>query len=153
MKTEIETAPDRVLREIPSEIQTRRACWMVVDDDEVMRRSLACTLKSRSPAEVSQFRSGVEAFAAFAACPDRFQFVITDLDMPDMNGIELCRRLHEVAPLLKVVLATGNTTTDEGEARQHGFCGLLAKPFPVADLWRIIESVGVLDHAASAEKN
>ncbi|TAL04033.1 MAG: response regulator, partial [Verrucomicrobia bacterium] len=76
-------------------------------------------------------------------------FVITDFDMPGMNGIELCRRLHEVAPRLKIVLASGSGIANEAGARQCGFCGFLPKPFPAAELFRTIEAAGVL-HATSA---
>jgi CheY-like chemotaxis protein len=120
-----------------------RAAWMVVDDNEGALEFLAAVLESIGIAEVHRFQTGHEALSALTAAPARFQFVITDLEMPVMNGIELCRRMHAVSPELKIVLATGSAVVNEPGARQCGFCGLLAKPFPAAALWRIARSAGV----------
>ena len=121
-----------------------RACWMVVDDDEGVLHFLASLLESLGVAEVHRFQNVDEALAAFHRAPERFQFVVTDLEMPGMNGLELCRRLRAVAPELKVVLATGCATVCETGAGRCGFFGLLAKPFPAAALWRMVEAAGVL---------
>lgn len=144
MKTEM--LPDSISkRERPAS----RARWMVVDDDDSVRDFVACVLEMRGVADVASFRCAHEALAAFTATPDQFQFVITDLDMPGMNGIELCRRLRAVAPQLKVVLATGNGAANEAGAQQCGFFGLLAKPFPAADVWRMVEAAGVVSNPTS----
>ena len=128
-----------------------RARWMVVDDNEGVLDLLADLLEALGVADVQRFHSSAAALAAFKASPHQFQFVITDLDMPGMNGIELCRRLHAIAPRLKVVLATGSSDTSEAAARQSGFFGLLAKPFAADALWRMVESAGVLDRAESSD--
>ena len=73
--------------------------------------------------------------------------------MPGMNGIELCRRMHAVVPGLKIVLATGSSVANEAGARRCGFCGLLAKPFPAAALWRIVESAGLLGRSEACANN
>ena len=148
MKTEM--CSDQVL---PAVRTRARARWMVVDDNEGVLELLASLLEALGVAEVQRCHSGTEALDAFARTPDQFQFVITDLDMPGMNGIELCRRMHALAPGLKIVLATGSSVANEAGARQCGFCGLLAKPFPAAALWRIVESVGVLAGAESNANN
>ena len=126
-----------------------RARWMVVDDNEGLLEFLAGLLETLGVAEVQRCHTGAEALAAFRASPNQFRFVITDLDMPGMNGIELCRQLHSLSPRLKVVLATGSSVANESGARQCGFFGLLPKPFAAAALWRIVESAGLLDRAES----
>jgi len=146
MKTEMRF--DSTTRKMPT---TPRARWMVVDDNEGVLDLLADLLEALGVADVQRFQSSAAALAAFRATPDRFQFVITDFDMPGMNGIELCRRLHEVSPQLKIVLASGSGAANEAGARSCGFCGFLPKPFPAAELWRTIEAAGVLN--ASPERN
>src|ERR1051325_5367510 len=130
-----------------------RARWMVVDDNEALLNLVAIQLEGMGLADVERCRSGAEALAAFNATPERFQFVITDLNMPGMNGIELCRRLREVSPDLKIVLATGSGVADEAGAQECGFCGLLAKPFPAAALRRVVESAGLLERTTPCANN
>lgn len=146
MKTE--TWPDGIAKPMRS---ARRTRWMVVDDDDGVRDFVANVLEMRGEAEVARFRCPQEALTAFRAAPGEFEFVITDLDMPGMNGIELCRRLRALAPELKVVLATGNGATHEAGARQCGFFGLLAKPFPATAVWHILESAGVVPRPTQTE--
>lgn len=122
----------------------RRTRWMVVDDDDGVRNFLACLLESQGFAEVARFRSGREALVEFQAMPGRYDFVITDFDMPGMNGVELCRAMRLISPHVKVALATGSGIATEANVGMMGFCGLLPKPFPAAEVWRLMRSVGVL---------
>lgn len=130
-----------------------RARWMVVDDNHAVLDFLSSLLESLGVAEVYRFETANEALAAFTAAPSQFQFVITDLEMPGMNGIELCRRLHAVAPDVKIVLATGSAVANEEGVRRCGFCGLLAKPFPAAALWRVMEAASVTKSGSSNLSN
>lgn len=135
---------ERLPEEIAAPVHSaRQARWMVVDDDDGVRDFVTRVLEMRGGAEVTPFRCPQEALTAFSATPDQFQFVITDLDMPGMDGIELCRQLRALSPGLKVVLATGNSAPDEASARQCGFFGLLAKPFPATAVWGLLEAAGV----------
>lgn len=111
---------------------------MVVDDDAGVLEFLARLLKSLNLADVRCFQSSAHALRAFEAQSDHYSFVVTDLEMPGMDGIELCRRLRCISPRLKVLLSTGSGLITEDEARQIGFCGLLPKPFPVAALCRAL---------------
>ncbi|MFY9399372.1 MAG: response regulator [Desulfomonilia bacterium] len=63
---------------------------LLVDDSPVVRNVLARELK-KSGVETTQAANGVQALDA--ALKGKFDMVITDIDMPGMNGIELCRRL------------------------------------------------------------
>src|SRR5580765_4258206 len=118
-----------------------RTRWMVVDDNEGVLDLLADLLEALGVADVQRFHFGAAALAAFNTSPELFQFVISEFDMPGMNGIELCRRLYEVAPRLKIVRASGSGIANEAGARHCGFCGMLAKPFTAAELRRTVESV------------
>ena len=148
MKTEL--CFDQVSPATPTGAPAR---WMVVDDNEGVLELLASLLEALGVAEVQRCHSGTEALDTFAQTPDQFRFVITDLDMPGLNGLELCRRMRAMSPDLKIVLATGSSVANKAGARQCGFCGLLAKPFPAAALWRIVESAGVLDRAQCDANN
>ncbi len=121
------------------------ARWMIVDDNQDIL-ALMCAIVGRlSDAQIESFNSPQAALAAFTAAPDKFQFVITDLEMPGMNGIELCRRLLEISPSLKILLATGSGFVSDDAAAGMGFCGLLHKPFPLSALRNVLVSAGVFE--------
>ena len=108
--------------------------WMLVDDDDNLREIIAKLIAALTGVEVASFASGAAALGAYAAAPDAYEFVISDLDMPGMSGIEFCRRIRQLQPGMKVLLATGSGVITATEAVDHGFCGLLTKPFTVGSL-------------------
>lgn len=135
---------------MPSEGASRPR-WMIVDDNKDIL-SLMHDIASRCiDADILCFHSPHAALATFAAAPEAVDFVITDLEMPGMSGIELSGRLRQLSPFLKVLLATGSELLTDGEAVQKGFCGLLRKPFLCASLQRALAVAGVL--ASPAENN
>ena len=64
-----------------------------------------------------------------------FAAVVTDLTMPQLSGLDVVRRLHEIEPELPVLLATGfSANLDIDRARALGFCELLVKPYTMQAL-------------------
>jgi CheY-like chemotaxis protein len=123
------------------------ARWLVVDDNEDVLALMREIIAQIANAEVECFNTARAAVSAFAAAPESFGLVLTDLEMPEMCGIELCRRLHTVSPRLKILLATGNGIINEEEAGQRGFCGLLHKPFSPAALREAVKAAGMSNAA------
>jgi len=107
---------------------------MLVDDDDNLRDTLAKLIAAISGVDVVSFPTGNQALRAYAAAPESYELVVSDLDMPGMSGIEFCRRIRELQPRLKVLLATGSGVITEVEARGYGFCGMINKPFTVTSL-------------------
>lgn len=116
-----------------------RQKWMMVDDDETTLRLMSELLPVVCGAEVVTFSSAEVAAQAFAVRPEEFNMVITDLDMPGMNGVDLCQCLLAVAPELKIVLVTGHQEFTETDALHCGFSALVRKPFSLSDLDVFIE--------------
>jgi CheY-like chemotaxis protein len=127
-----------------TETKTR---WMIVDDDQNVLMVLQELAKQLTDAEIVGFSSPNEALVVFAETPNKFQCVITDLGMPGMDGIYFCRRLHAIAPGVKVLLSTGSRILTNAEAAQKGFCGLLFKPFPVAAMKKALAVAGIFNSA------
>jgi FixJ family two-component response regulator len=121
-----------------------RPRWMIVDDNKDVLSLMYAIVARCIDADIRCFHSPHAALAEFAAAPEAVDFVITDLEMPGMSGLELGSRLRKLSPSLKVLLATGSEILTDGEAVQKGFCGLLRKPFPFASLRRVLEAAGVL---------
>lgn len=103
--------------------------WMLVDDDDALRAPFGDLLAKVAGVEVASFASGMDAVKAFAAAPELFDFIVTDLDMPVMSGIDFCKRIKAIRPEIKILLATGSGIVAAKEAAGFGFCGMVSKPF------------------------
>jgi CheY-like chemotaxis protein len=117
--------------------------WMIVDDDAGVRALLSAFAAPLTNAEVCGFSSPQEAMTAFAAMPECFQLVITDLEMPGMDGVQFCSRLRAMSSEIKVLLATGSQLLNPAAAMQKGFCGLLQKPFRRDALKTALAAAGI----------
>ena len=100
---------------------------VVVDDDRHVRSLFAKGLRGGGM-DILEASSGWEAFfVAETASP---AFVVTDLQMPGLNGLELCRRLRRSRNSrdLLIVVVTGAATTQGDEAIAAGCDVVLEKP-------------------------
>ena len=86
---------------------TRRR-WLVVDDNPQVLDLAARMLRMETNAEVVPCSRPEEAIEACLADPDGFELLLTDFDMPCMDGIELASVLGAAAPHLRVILMTGS---------------------------------------------
>jgi signal transduction histidine kinase len=112
---------------------------LIVDDDPSQMRALCTTLELEGYPSTG-FTSPRQALNAFD--PTQFDLVLTDLTMPDMNGIELLRALRERDPTVIGIVMTGQGTIDTAvAAMKAGALDYILKPFTL----RMI--VPVLDRA------
>jgi CheY-like chemotaxis protein len=110
---------------------------LVVDDDRMIRHVVAQRLL-RDGHQVDQAGDGVEALARMGAAP--FDIVITDLEMPDMDGHELLVRLREEQPLVRSIVMTGWATQATLTAcLEEGAFTFVTKP--LGDMTELMESV------------
>jgi len=120
---------------------TRRAPrWMVVDDDRHLLELVELMLQELFAVEVECFDSPLTALAALTAAPQDYALVLTDFQMPRMNGADFCARVLELVPTLKVYLMTGSGFFNESSARRLGFEGLLEKPFSADGLQNLLSA-------------
>ncbi len=108
---------------------------MVVDDERDVLASVAAALE-QSGYRVQAFQSGEKALEAyFAAGPDPFALVLTDVLMPELGGVELVRRLLKRDQSARVLFMSGFVSSD---FLRHDFAGrqfeLVNKPFRLDDL-------------------
>jgi len=128
-----------------NELWPARKRWMVVDDTPAVLEAVAMILESLDAAEVLRFNSAEDALEAYSADPDAFELIVTDLNMPSMDGAELCAAVHALNWRQPVLLATGSSDLTTAEALDAGFIGLLRKPFAVRDLLLQLQNANVLD--------
>jgi CheY-like chemotaxis protein len=117
---------------------------MIVDDNQDVLLLMRDIIEQCVEADIQYFHSPHMALATFTSAPEAFDFVITDLEMPGMSGLELGGELRKLSPALKVLLLTGSQILTRGEAVQKGFCGLLHKPFRIESLENMLTSGGIL---------
>jgi signal transduction histidine kinase/ActR/RegA family two-component response regulator len=107
---------------------------LLVDDEPALTKSLQLLL-SRLNYQVTTATGAGEAIALFRQDPGRFALALTDLAMPEMNGLEVARRLHELRPDLPVLLASGFTADLTPEAlREAGILAVVEKPIAMQAL-------------------
>jgi two-component system cell cycle response regulator CpdR len=110
---------------------------LLAEDDESMRRFLESALK-RAGYQVVSADNGRDAWNILKEEP--FTLLLTDIVMPQMDGIELARRATEIDPELKIMFITGfaAVTLDNGRTTPKD-ARVLSKPFHLRDLVREVD--------------
>ena len=104
---------------------------LVVDDEPQLARVLRTGLKTHGY-DVRVAADGVSALEAFGDW--RPDLVVTDLAMPNMGGLELCRRLRELSQLPIIVLSVRGEERTKVEALDAGADDYVTKPFGMDEL-------------------
>ncbi len=114
---------------------------LTVDDSRTMRDMVSFTLKGAGY-DVLEAADGQQAMSAIAA--DKVDLVITDLNMPVMDGLTLIRKLraipaHRTLPIL--MLTTETDDRKKAEGRAAGATGWIVKPFNPDKLISVVQKV------------
>jgi two-component system chemotaxis response regulator CheY len=117
------------------------ASILAVDDSPSLRMAVRAALTGAGYS-VTEAVDGVDAMGKAAGA--RFDMVITDLNMPNMDGLTLIRELRRTPSQMGVPIVFLTTESDEGlksEAKAAGATGWLVKPFNADQLVRIARKV------------
>ncbi len=114
---------------------------LAVDDSASMRQMVAFTLKSAG-FDVTDASDGVEALKI--AKTQSFDVVISDVNMPNMDGLSLCRELRQLpsfkfTPIL--MLTTESSPEKKQAGRSAGATGWIVKPFNPDQLLATVNKV------------
>lgn len=104
---------------------------LLAEDDEAMRQYLARALE-RSGYEVFSVDRGTEALPLLER--DKFDLLLTDIVMPEMDGIELAQHAAKVAPDMRVMFITGFAAVTLKAGKAVPQAKVLSKPFHLRDL-------------------
>lgn len=115
----------------PTELEGLRV--LVVENDDAVRKSMAERL-SQLGCQVFEAATGREALLTLAACPS-WDLLLSDIDLPELDGYEVCREARARFPRLRVILMTGYV---DSELIDQDFVdkqtGVLIKPFDMGAL-------------------
>jgi len=109
---------------------------LVVDDDAEIRETLSSVLESEGYL-VEAVKNGKEAVKACETA--YFDVALIDMELPDMNGIEILRRLKEKQPRMIMIIITGFASLENAvKAVNEGAHGFVLKPFNVGELLKMV---------------
>jgi two-component system chemotaxis response regulator CheY len=111
---------------------------LTVDDAATMRKMVSFTLKSAGH-EILEAADGAIALSVLQSRP--VDLVITDVNMPNMGGIELTRRLRSLPRFGRtpiILLTTESDPNKKAEGRAAGATGWIVKPFTQEQLLAIV---------------
>nr|WP_295082681.1 ATP-binding protein [uncultured Roseateles sp.] len=112
---------------------------LIVDDVDINREILQ-DLLCLAGAEVMSADSGEQALARLSeAGPEGYDLVLMDVQMPEMDGYETTRRLHQIAPQLRVIAVTAHALPEERrKCMAAGMLGHITKPIDQAELMQAL---------------
>ncbi len=115
---------------------------LVVDDEELVRKTIVQTL-AKLDHEIIAVENGLEAVKY---CQDNEpDLMITDIIMPDMEGIELIMKLHEKSPQMKIIAISGGGRISNFDfleiAEKMGADVILHKPFLPSELRESVQNL------------
>ena len=114
---------------------------LLIDDDKQII-AVAQQILEGLGYQITAKTDGREALEEFAALPDNFDLVITDMTMPKINGDQLARKIMDIKPDIPVILCTGfNETITEEKALAMGVAKFIMKPLVKDELANMIRSV------------
>ena len=107
---------------------------LLIDDEPTVTDICELMLKELGHAVIKAY-SGPEGIKLYEANKDRIDLIISDFNMPVMNGQEVVERLRGGGHRVKVLLCSGGfSVQDEETAVSRGFNGFLRKPFTIDTL-------------------
>jgi PAS domain S-box-containing protein len=135
-------APAPAASEPPSGAKAPTSCRglriLLVEDDEATRRAMARLLQLRGYAVLTaqNMAAGLETAAS-----EPFDLLISDLGLPDGNGLELMRKLREQRPVTGIAVSGFGMDEDVRESHAAGFAAHLTKPVDIQKLETTIRRV------------
>ena len=139
--------------ELPDSLKALRI--LLVDDDDFMLDVVVETMLQLGIENLSRAGSGTEALTRIEAAPEPFELVISDLDMPGMDGVEFVRHLSALNFEGGIILLSGagarllDTVGNLLKVHKLNFLGALEKPINEALLLALLMK---LDHTAPKKR-
>ncbi|HVN47502.1 MAG TPA: PAS domain S-box protein [Bacteroidota bacterium] len=117
---------------------------ILVVEDEALLLDMICSVLESNGYRVLRAEDGIKALEVYQSHMDEIQLVITDMGLPGITGEEEFRKLKELNPQVKVILASGFLEPNlQSALREAGALGFLQKPYMPQDVLKLLR--GILD--------
>ena len=114
---------------------------LIAEDEAAIREIIAITLK-RAGYEVTEAVDGEQALALYSEHGDEFDVVLLDIMMPNVDGLEVCKRLRSVSTTVGIIMLTAKTQEmDKVSGLLMGADDYITKPFSPSELMARVDSV------------
>ena len=124
---------------------------LVVEDSATMRSLISATLEELgTPVKVTEAESGFEALRMLPR--DSFDLIVTDINMPDINGLELVsfvKRNEKYANIPLIIVSTEGSDRDREKGLELGADAYLVKPFEPDALREVATDLMSRDNASA----
>ena len=114
---------------------------LFVEDEDLLRESVEAVLSSKGYTLITA-RDGLEAVEKFRECIQEVDVVITDLGLPQLSGEEVFRRIREIDPKARIILASGYIDPSvRAELQKSGAQFFIQKPYYPATVLKAIRDI------------
>ena len=135
------SSSEKQVTNLKMEIQGGTEHILLTDDEESILIMIKKMLE-RLGYKVTSYTNSIEALDSFRVAPEKFDMVITDMQMPNMTGDKFAAELIKIRPDIPILLCTGfSETMSEEKAISLGINGFLLKPMIMKDLSQKIREV------------
>jgi len=125
-----------------------RRTILIVDDDEIIRETIQDLLESKGYVVVTAdtAKEGMEKLKA-----ENFNLALLDIKLPDMDGTELLKKMHTIAPrAMKIMITAHGTLKNAMDSLNFGADAYLLKPINEKELLKTIDEKLNEQYAAEA---
>jgi CheY-like chemotaxis protein len=140
-KTELNSEQETILDDSVPDLTGKH---ILLAEDIEINRLIMRELLAETHAEIDEAEDGKEALELFIANPGRYDLIFMDVQMPNMDGYETCRRIRAFnrsdAADVPIIALTANAYREDIEkARAAGMNGHLAKPVDIKAVMRTLK--------------
>src|SRR3989344_9154539 len=126
-------------------------CWLqkgkmktlIVDDDRPLAELFAFVLQTYGINSASFAGDGAQALMFLEENPDT-ALIITDREMPNMDGLELIKKCRDKYPKIKIILTTGTASSKDDLdvfAKETGANAVIPKPFRASEIQNALKKI------------
>ena len=120
---------------IMAAVQSPTPPLILIIDDEASVREAVTDILELEGIEVVSAADGASGIALYQELQDRINFILLDLSMPGMSGMETLAQLNAIDPAVRVVLSSGYNQRDiAGRFKDYEITGFIQKPYDLVSL-------------------